>query len=259
MQMAGYTNRYVAFLDILGFAGLVEKSEKDPTTFDKVLAVTRGLAETTRIVADEWGMLIDNQDIVSTTFSDSIVISVPEPPDRTAVGSLYAVMFAVQGLFRKLLVDLGVLIRGGIARGPTYHEDGILFGRAVIDAYKLERDVAKVARIAVDVALAQQWTRTFGNPRGLVAFKDVIRPDRDGVQIVDLFHFPESDTIDKGTAEFFWKAGHILSRLLADKSLDRHDLLKIAWIADQYNHAAMLKRLSKCVPIDIPRSLSPTG
>lgn len=127
----------------------------------------------------------------------------------------------------------------------------------MIDAYKLERDVANVARIAVALPVAQQWAQTFGKPLGLVALKDLIREDRDGVSILDLFHFPERDSIDKTTAEFFWKAGPILSRLLAVKSLDARALSKIAWIADQYNHAFMLKRLPGCVPVGIPSGLRP--
>ena len=255
MEMAGYKNRYVAFIDILGLSRLVEKSESDFATFDKVLGIIRGLAETAKNVAAEYGALIDDQDIVSTAFSDSIVVSVPEPSGSNRMGSLYAIAFAAQGLCRKLLVDLGVLTRGGIARGPTYHKDGILFGWSLIDAYKVERDVAKVARIVVDLPLAQQWTQAFSDPRGLVALRDVIRPDHDGIYILDLFHFPEHHSIDKGTADFFWKSGPILSTLLADESLDLHVLSKIAWIADQYNHAPMLKHLPRCARISIPARL----
>ncbi|HUN99014.1 MAG TPA: hypothetical protein VMU69_22635 [Bradyrhizobium sp.] len=224
-----------------------------------MIGITRGLAGTIKTIAADYGALVDDQDIASTAFSDSIVISVPEPVDRNKTGCLYAMAFAVQGLCRQLLVDLGVLTRGGIARGPAYHKDGSLFGRAIIDAYKLERDVAKVARIVVDQTVARHWADTFGNPRGLVALKDVIRHDHDGVPILDLFHFPERDSIDKGTADFFWKAGPTLGRLLADKSLDTRALMKIAWIADHYNHASMLKRLPRCVPVAIPAGLRLRG
>jgi len=255
MTMDGYDNRYVAFLDILGFTKLVEKSEQDSATFGKVLAITRGLAETARDVASRYGVLVNNQDIVSTAFSDSIVISVLEPQGGTKTGSLYAIVFAVQGLCRKLLLDLGVLTRGGIARGPAYHKDGVLFGRSVINAYKLEHEIAEVARIAVDSIVAEHWVETFGNPRGLVALKEVIRQDLDGAHIVDLFHFPPNDSIDRETADFFWKVGPILNRLLADKGLDKRALSKIAWIANQYNEAPMLKRLPRCVLVDIPAGL----
>jgi hypothetical protein len=255
MATDGYHDRYVAFLDILGFTKLVEKSERDSATFDKVLAITRGLTETARGLAGQYGVLVDNQDIVSTAFSDSIVISVPEPHDKSRTGILYAIVFAVQGLCRKLLLDLGVLTRGGIARGPAYHKDGVLFGRSVIEAYKLEHEVAKVARIAVDSAVAAHWTETFGNPRGLVALRGVIRQDHDGVNFLDLFHFPPNDSIDRGTAEFFWGVSPVLTRLLADKTLDRRALSKVAWLANQYNEAPMLKRLPRSVPVDILKGL----
>lgn len=127
--MQGYRNRYVPFLDILGFSKLVEKSERDSVTFEKVLDITRGLADTAKNVAAEYGVLIDDQDIVATAFSDSIVISAPKPLDRNRIGSLYAVAFAVQGLCRKLLLDLEVLVRGGIATGSVITKTAFSSGR----------------------------------------------------------------------------------------------------------------------------------
>jgi hypothetical protein len=256
MATEAYQNRYVAFLDILGFTKLVQKSESDAATFDQLLGITRSLAETVKSLASEYGALVDNEDIVCTAVSDSIVISIPEPADRNRTAGLYTVAFGVIGLCRKLLLDLEVLTRGGIARGRLYHKDGILFGSSFIDAYKLEHDVAKVARIVVDPIVAHQWAQTFGNPRGLVALKEVIRQDHDGAFILDIFHFPERDSIDKGTADFFRRAGPILSELLADTSLDRRALSKIAWLAKEYNRASILTRLPFCRPVQIAPGLN---
>jgi hypothetical protein len=81
MSEEGYQNRSVAFIDILGFKALVGKSVFDDAVFDGILGVTSGLAaETSQKLAEELVPVSDKMDIVSTAFSDSIVISVRGHP-----------------------------------------------------------------------------------------------------------------------------------------------------------------------------------
>jgi len=50
----------------------------------------------------------------------------------------------------RLTTDLlthGILSRGGVAYGPVFHEERVVFGPAMIDAYDLERNVAKYPRV----------------------------------------------------------------------------------------------------------------
>ncbi len=46
-------------------------------------------------------------------------------------------------------LDVGLLARGGLSRGRLYHQGSVVVGEGMIDAYRLERCVAKQARIAV--------------------------------------------------------------------------------------------------------------
>jgi hypothetical protein len=41
------------------------------------------------------------------------------------------------------------LIRGGATIAPLYHQDGVAVGKGLIEAYQLERSVARYPRIAV--------------------------------------------------------------------------------------------------------------
>jgi len=244
-----YSERYVAFIDILGFSDLVEKSVNDPETFAKVLGVTRGLAEVAKNVAAEYEVLIDSHDMASSAFSDNIVISTPAAAQAHRSGSLYAIAFAVQGLCRRLLVELSVAARGGIAKGLAYHKEGKLFGPAIVAAYRLEHDVAKVARIAVSPEIAQEWARHFGAPPGLTALKSVIQVDQDGIHYLDLFHFPERDSIDNNTASFFQKTGPTLSQMLIDQRQNERALQKLRWLANGYNRAPILRRIPNCIRV----------
>jgi hypothetical protein len=138
---------------------------------------------------------------------------------------------------------MGVLARGGIAQGNAYHSDRVLFGSAIIDAYDLEQNAAKFVRIAVSQQVAQQWAEAFGMPGGLVAYKDMIRQDSDGTHFLDIFHFPLSDSIDRGTEDFFRKAGPLLSKMLSDSNLGERERAKMRWMAEQYNGSSIVKSL----------------
>ena len=46
-------------------------------------------------------------------------------------------------------LEVGLLTRGGLSRGRLYHEGRVVAGEAMVDAYRLERCVARQARVAV--------------------------------------------------------------------------------------------------------------
>ncbi len=45
------------------------------------------------------------------------------------------------------LLDLGVLVGGGVSFGPLYHDASVVFGPALVEAYHLESDCAKFPRV----------------------------------------------------------------------------------------------------------------
>lgn len=64
-------------------------------------------------------------------------------------------MEGLTALFRSLTilaVDLlceGFLIRGAVVRGPLFHDGQMVFGKALVDAYHFEAEVANVPRVIV--------------------------------------------------------------------------------------------------------------
>lgn len=54
-----------------------------------------------------------------------------------------------------LVIRKGFLLRGGITIGPLYHENGIVFGPALSEAYKLESEDAKYPRILASKELTE--------------------------------------------------------------------------------------------------------
>jgi len=161
-----YSPRIVAFLDILGFSELVTRSVAEPAVFATVinsLAIPQAYGfkwddaafssdvlqkidvEIRPVVADMMQKSRERNRL--TAFSDCVAISSPADADGAS-----AVLQQIKGITGNLLM-LGVLVRGGIAVGNLFHESGIIVGPALIEAYKLEQQVAHYPRVLVSPAV----------------------------------------------------------------------------------------------------------
>jgi hypothetical protein len=234
-----YDDRYVVFLDILGFKDKVAKIELNQGLFELLIELPQVVADTLDITNRTFGAAVDAQ---GTAFSDSIVISASASVPTTA---LYTVVTATVTLCQKLLHQRAVA-RGGLARGPCHHKNGIVFGKGMIDAYLLEQSVAKVPRVAVVPEIAKEWLDSFGRPGGLSALKDLIMCDSDNFSYIDVFHFPDNDSIDNTTFAFFKNAAPNLCAMLDEPGIGDRERQKLLWLASKYNAAGLRRRL--CLP-----------
>ncbi len=153
----------VLFLDFLGFASAVEQWS-DPR-MERLIRVLAGIAEAqssfdVRGEAQPDGSYKITSPAEITTFSDNIVVSYPavfgDPADPVtslvAPGWAQMVRQQMQRIAAEIVragLDVGLLTRGGLSRGKLYHAGRVLAGEAMVDAYRLERCVAKQARVAV--------------------------------------------------------------------------------------------------------------
>lgn len=132
-----YDDRYVAFVDILGFANIVGRSENDAklvANLTKALeGISRGAAQAR---SAELGM-------EATAFSDTVVLSVP-----TSAEGLLHMLKTIASLSTDLL-SLNMLFRGALVKGKLLHTPDAIFGPALIKAYNLETAVSFHPRIMV--------------------------------------------------------------------------------------------------------------
>jgi hypothetical protein len=134
-----YQKSIVAFMDILGFSEIVEKTND---AF-KVVDIIESLKNEKKAMIKE----ISAKNIEITWFSDCIVISSPLTLDY-----VHLILEIIQQM-QSELIHLGILLRGGITIGDCYHKNDRLFGPAMIEAYKLESKTARVPRIILSVPL----------------------------------------------------------------------------------------------------------
>jgi hypothetical protein len=164
-----YHTKYVVFLDLLGFSALVERCGID-------IVERHRLVESLKLVRDT---LRENSTIGLRFkyFSDCIMISA----NHTA-HALWELFHSVRILTMNLL-QYDILVRGGLAVGPTHHSDDFIFGTAVTEAYKLESDgfngadgplvllspdvVREVQGLGPDF---QQWLRQDGDGRYFIHY-----------------------------------------------------------------------------------------
>ena len=128
-----YENRYIAFIDILGFKNIIKKSEEKNNEIEYIEKAINIFKSFTKDSA-----------FVVTQFSDSVVISTNDSQDD------------FQRMLKCLLeisiksIGIWYLLRGGITKGKLIHTKDYLFGPAMNYAYKLESELAIFPRIIID-------------------------------------------------------------------------------------------------------------
>lgn len=144
-----YEERVVAFVDILGFSSMVQKSEKD---IKKTIEIRAALYEIENYKKINKDNRYDEMGSEVTIFSDSIVIS---RSTEWKYGDVFHTILDMLHLQMELL-SKGILLRGGITVGKLYHKNNIVFGPAMIKAYKMESQEAIYPRIIVDENLYER-------------------------------------------------------------------------------------------------------
>lgn len=163
-----YSERVVAFIDILGFGALVKQLGEDSSLHAQIhRALTR-----IKFLKDSSARTGTAQsELQVSVFSDSIVIS-------GAFDKIHNVIWSAIHLQCALLLS-GILVRGGISHGRTVHADDILYGEGVLYAYYLESKAAIYPRIVLDPKLINEIKPGY---RAMFLAKD-----NDGLWFIDPF------------------------------------------------------------------------
>lgn len=146
MSKNGYTDSYVAFIDILGFKEFIVKNkfENASNLFSTVIK-SKDFAlscfnspEHNNIVFRQ-----DPYDMTINVISDSIVISIP----KTSPISLDCLLLVSCDFAFQILKEYNLSCRGAIAEGSYFSDGNISYGPALVDAYTMESNLAVYPRI----------------------------------------------------------------------------------------------------------------
>jgi hypothetical protein len=132
-----YEERYVCFIDILGFAEAIAKPDhpffqRTPAYFHEALISMRKIKKAPDFIFV--GPEINQ-------FSDSVVMSCPVSSNNLHM-ILQRTIWLQQYLLRSALPTCGA-----ITKGKHYHKDGCIFGPALVQAANMEKKDAKTPRV----------------------------------------------------------------------------------------------------------------
>lgn len=151
MQEANeYEARIVAYADILGWSEVTKKSAKDVSQRPRLLKAVTSIAghansfslknkETIKKTIGVSQHFIERYDSIEFSyFSDNFVVSVP-----IAHGEI---LFKILAFAYDTLLHERFLVRGGVTIGDVYHNQGIIFGPALLEAVAIEQNEALYPR-----------------------------------------------------------------------------------------------------------------
>ena len=251
-----YKKNIVTFIDILGFKNLVEQSEIHEEIFRKIqrtLMKFKSLedplswpSDLIEVEEDAQMKGLEGFDISSKTkctcFSDSIVVSIEVENDLNKVFSSLIANLARIGA--ELLCE-GVLIRGGIDLAEVYHENGVIFGKGLINAYELESNAAKYPRIIVSKNLISELNYPLLEKSSRYPYHQYLDRFDDGcigIHQLIFYQVLQNSTIisDDRIREALKKSKDVIIEGLDANFEYSQIFLKYKWLMSQYNKLIIL-------------------
>lgn len=205
-----YDNRIVAYLDILGFKDLLDKTvdNEENDVEEKIDAIQ----DVYKIIRTTWDL--DEGDInseyfkkailkdrekkkkVVTIFSDTIVVSFLQQAESEIFLTLMELRWLIMNLAHK-----GVICRGALAYGKLIHTDKMIYGPALVEAYMTESKAALFPRVILTkelIQLAGKFKSSHNSPEEEVEYVEgLLKKDLDGMYYIDYFLGAQNDLDDE--------------------------------------------------------------
>lgn len=203
------SNYCIAYLDILGATKMIE-NDKD---FDFLNHLNMFMVDA--ISESGNGIFKRQEEMKIKIFSDNILIALKLNPEDSKRDFKIGVLFnAVANIYNEIL-RYGYLMRGAIVEGEFFQNDIIVYGKALIEAVKLEEETAKVPRILVKTEVSENYKKYY------------LMKDQDDELFLNIFNLCE------------WCDHHIfkfnLLEMLKEHKDNEEIKNKIMWMIGYYN------------------------
>lgn len=175
---------YICYFDILGYRAFFDN---DTPEHKKFLATVLLASESIKSVIKNTYTSIS---INCKTYSDNFLLYFEKSllDETQALKILINIMRKIQV---ELLMDEGLLLRGGITIGEFYADENLVFGKGLIRAVELEEKYAMVPRIIID-------EENFKSDINIIVNKGQLLRDFDGYCFVNYFNTVEALKLIKG-------------------------------------------------------------
>lgn len=151
----------IAFLDILGSADAIMHDEF--SFFSSVYE----LFGTSKALCEQFGEQLHFSNIKIKAFSDNIIFVQAIPPHCSYVEqcSIIGAMSFFTSMFQFLALSKGILIRGGITVGSLCFNETFVWGKALVEAYRMENIYAIYPRVLVSPDIVKLLVNENSHPQ----------------------------------------------------------------------------------------------
>ena len=236
-NLSMYNNRILAYIDILGFSDIIRKTvnnneEVIPETEKIYNFFTEAQAQLKKKYPD-----IDKNgcSLKTNQCSDSFIISYEITEKSGVFHLLAAVLFLCVNALQN-----GFLLRGAITIGKLCHEEKIIFGPALVEAVKMEEELAIYPRIVFDdriLDIAKKYPASYpGKSEQSRVIHKLVKKDFDSLNFVNYFsaiNFVIGDSA--GILVCFDYLKKIIVELKKNASNNMNLKSKYLWLMEKYN------------------------
>ena len=223
-NLCQYTNHMVAFLDILGFSKLVNNPRLNAIFYYALTAVSN--IPRKKEEYENIGIFNPKTSILS----DSIIISFTQETHYC-----FEMLIRLINTMLVTFLDDNILLRGAITSGPMYHEEGIVFGPALVRAHMLGEKVAIYPRCIIDNEKINDF---FNKPLKDIDASISFPIDSDGIHYYDYFlqalFVAHQERSDFQTKKIMRLRELIIENILENQK-DIHVLQKYLWMKEHFN------------------------
>ena len=265
METIKYEQRVVAFIDILGFKEIIKNSNIDLEKVQLIFDVLNWFKSFEQpeswssefVEIEESAQLKDvkkfnvENDIVCTSFSDSILISLKISDDN--INELVSNLVSNLSFIGSILFQTGILWRGGISLGNLYHNsNGIVFGDGLIKSYELESKLAIFPRIILSKDLISKLNYPYYSKRERYPYHNYLERFEDGCVGFHQLKFAEAMTQFLNDDEKLISLLNKYKKTIIDgldANFETPDIyLKFKWLKDTYNKLYILNNNKTIIP-----------
>lgn len=84
-------------------------------------------------------------------FSDNLCLTIPVPEEiNDEYYEKFIIIINVISLYQFILMDNGILVRGGLSEGLHFSNNIIIFSEGLVKSYDIESKIAIYPRIVID-------------------------------------------------------------------------------------------------------------
>jgi hypothetical protein len=134
---AQYEPRYFAYVDILGFRGLMADLRNGKVKCEAIRDVLKRM----HTPHDPEIIDVEHCDFRAQSISDAVALST-----KPTIPGLMMLLATLRQLATASLRE-GYFTRGAVCKGLLYHDESTVFGDALVEAYRLESEIVKYPRI----------------------------------------------------------------------------------------------------------------